>query len=541
MTRKKVRHEHQPPPLVQVVPGVAHIIGNLALLRPLLAAMGIKDLVDRLVPMQRERDDGVSHGDVVEVLVANRLIAPRPMSRIAEWADGQGVGAMFGIDPELFNDCRIGRTLDALTDGWDPASGTGPPLLEELQSQITLRFMKRFNIAASELGYDTTSLYFEGDYDDSELIRLGYSRDHRPDLKQVVMGISATLEDGVVVHGRIYPGNRADSTTTLAELAELQAMLGQTCSRVLITTDRGMVTPKVARQLLAQNALFVASLDATKAQLEVLRAIPDEAFAPARGREGYRVAESSVVMIDDSGKGNDPPFAFPLRAVAVQAEGKAERDRKARLRALRRIDKALTKIAEKVGTRRYKNPEYTRDRVEHVFRGDLRQYRRLYSIEYLAGDEAHTLASIAISQKLDEYRRSQELDGRYLIITSIPQERQDASTVIEYYKRRDVCEQSIRILKTDLKVRPIFLHNDNRVAALAYITVFALMVFTLLSSLAKRLNLGTTARHVFDHFWTVTLVKLRQLDGRWLETYLNIGTEQMRILQALGLPTGLSS
>ena len=70
----------------------------------------------------------------------------------------------------------------------------------------------------------------------------------------------------------------------------------------------------------------------------------------------------------------------------------------------------------------------------------------------------------------------------------------------------------MRMLKTYLNVRPIFLPNVSRVAALAYLTVFALMVFNLLSALTKRLGIGTTARHVFDRFWSVTFVKCRQ---RW--------------------------
>lgn len=146
---------------------------------------------------------------------------------------------------------------------------------------------------------------------------------------------------------------------------------------------------------------------------------------------------------------------------------------------------------------------------------------------------------MAISQDRAWYERLRALDGRYFIITSMPQS-YDADQVLEAYKRRDVCEQAMRIMKTDLKVRPIFLHNDNRVAALAYITVFALMVFTLLSALAKRLGLGTTARHIFDRFWMVTFVKIRQLDGQWMETYLNVDSAQLRVLEALGLPAGAS-
>ena len=146
---------------------------------------------------------------------------------------------------------------------------------------------------------------------------------------------------------------------------------------------------------------------------------------------------------------------------------------------------------------------------------------------------------MTLSQDRVDYERLRALDGRYLIITSMPQS-YDADRVLEAYKRRDVCEQAMRILKTDLKVRPIFLHNENRVAALAYITVFALMVVTLLGALARRLGLGTTARHIFDRFWTVTFVKIRQLDGQRMETYLHVDAAQVRVLEALGLPAGAS-
>ena len=247
--------------------------------------MGIAALVDRLVPRQRERDDGISHGQVVEALIANRLVSPRPLSRIVEWAEAQGDGVTFGIEPDQLNDSRLGRTLDALTDGWDPASATAPPLLEDLQARVTLQFMRRFGVVAEGLGYDTTSLYFEGDYDESELIRLGYGLNHRPDLTQVVVGVSAILAEGVVVHGRLYPGNRADSTTTLETVGRLKT-LAPAARRVLTTTDRGMMTPPVVHALLAQGESFIATLDATHAQLDVLRAIPDDAYRPSRSREG---------------------------------------------------------------------------------------------------------------------------------------------------------------------------------------------------------------------------------------------------------------
>ena len=165
---------------------------------------------------------------------------------------------------------------------------------------------------------------FEGDCDESEPIRLGHGRDHRPDRGQVVVGVSATWEEGVVVHGRLYPGNRADSATTRQTLAQ-RKMLVPAARHVLIPTDRGRMTPPVVHALHAQGASFIATLDATHARLDVLRAIPDDALRPSQSREGYRVADSSVAVIDQT----DPKaqVGITVRAVAVYAPGKAERDR----------------------------------------------------------------------------------------------------------------------------------------------------------------------------------------------------------------------
>ena len=181
--------------------------------------------------------------------MANRLVSPRPLSRIPEWArPAAGVAVLFGIAPEALNDSRLGRTLDALTDGCSPASGTPSPLLEDLQARITLQFMRRFGVKAEKLGLDTTSLYFEGDCDASEPIRLGYGRDHRPGRGQAV--VRAPMPPW-----RKAPSSMAGSTLATAPIPLPGAKPSSIPSRSwrrrgpLLTTDRGMTTPPVVHAL----------------------------------------------------------------------------------------------------------------------------------------------------------------------------------------------------------------------------------------------------------------------------------------------------
>src|SRR5580692_12127347 len=84
--------------------------GRSVLWLSVLRKMGLRDVINRLLPTESE----VSHGDVVEALVLNRLLAPRPLYRIDEWARACALGTLTGLDPARLNDDRVGRTLDAL-------------------------------------------------------------------------------------------------------------------------------------------------------------------------------------------------------------------------------------------------------------------------------------------------------------------------------------------------------------------------------------------------------------------------------------------
>ena len=111
--------------------------------------MDLRGIVDRLL----RTESTLSHGEVVEALVLNRLTSPRPLYRIEEWARGIGVDVLTERDPARYNDDRIGRTLDVLGDRVD-----------DVQAALTIRAIEVFGLAVSDTHYDTTTLLLEGDY-----------------------------------------------------------------------------------------------------------------------------------------------------------------------------------------------------------------------------------------------------------------------------------------------------------------------------------------------------------------------------------------
>ncbi len=116
------------------IKGVSHKpLGSIVLVKPITDRLGVGEIIDRYVPMERERVDGLSRGQVIEALVANRLSAPRPLYRVEEWAGEYAVGEVYGVEPGRLNDDRVGRALDAIY-----------PHLEELKGELAMRAITEF-------------------------------------------------------------------------------------------------------------------------------------------------------------------------------------------------------------------------------------------------------------------------------------------------------------------------------------------------------------------------------------------------------------
>ena len=172
--------------------------GVTAMWLGLLRKMRLREAIDVLLPTEAE----LSHGEVIEALVLNRLTAPEPLYEVEGWARESGLAALTGRDPARFNDDRIGRALDALA-----------PKIRDAQASVTPHVISAFELRVGDAHYDTTTAYFEGDYEDSELAARGHSKDGRGDHKQVIVGV-VTSEDGEVpLAHATFPGNTGDVST----------------------------------------------------------------------------------------------------------------------------------------------------------------------------------------------------------------------------------------------------------------------------------------------------------------------------------------
>ncbi|WP_433368155.1 DUF4277 domain-containing protein [Streptosporangium sp. CA-115845] len=130
-------------------------LGALPVVADFCRKLRIADVVDALCPVGDLAE--LTHGQVIEVLVANRLTSPAPLVHAADRAQAWAVGEAFGIEADLLNDDRIGRALDAIAPHLDHLTGSvGPTAIEA------------FGVEASRMHWDMTSISLHGAYEQAE-------------------------------------------------------------------------------------------------------------------------------------------------------------------------------------------------------------------------------------------------------------------------------------------------------------------------------------------------------------------------------------
>jgi Domain of unknown function (DUF4277)/Transposase DDE domain len=455
------------PPLA----GMRREVGPLLVVHHFTRALGIAEEVDRLLP-QRGRHK-LSAGEVVVALIASRLASPSPLYDVAGWASGAALQELFGIPAALLNDDRLGRSLEALC-----------PHAEELRGALMLRAIERFGTDAARLHLDLTALRVAGAYEDSALVAKGWGADRR--VARQVRALQATSAEGVPLYLRPGPGSAAELTMIGEGLERLRGLLPE---GLLVIADSAL--GNLASLCAADRAglRFICPLRAVTGFRErFLAEVGFEALRPLRyasererrlppgERTGYRGALRPFEVTDPE---SSEPRRF--RVAYVHSSEEAREVAAARERALRTAEQALARIERGLGGRHYK----TKAQV------DRRLARVLAPVEgMIAAESGECSGRPTLRWRRDEAALEQAAltDGLSALATNLPG-RLGAGRVLRIYKQQWRVERRHRDLKQTLRVRPIFLHNDDRIEALVSVVGLALLVFGLIEcELRRRLD-----------------------------------------------------
>jgi hypothetical protein len=303
--------------------------------------------------------------------------------------------------------------------------------------------------------YDITSTYFEGEYEDSELVTYGYNRDRKKGFEQVVVGL-ITNEEGCPVGCEVFKGNTNDSSTVMDKMDEIRKLFG--LEHFIFVGDRGMVTQgrfEDIRKL--GNINTISAL--THGQLREL--LKRKVFVPDL------FDEKNIVEIID-------PDDNELRYCLCKNPVTQQNETATRMRLLELTKSALKNIAsykkkttiEKLGARvgkvlaKYKMGKFVSWSID-ADETDLKS-------------KSHKLKWTFDQEKISEEER---LDGCYIIRTDTPQGQLDSKSVVHAYKSLGNVERAFRNLKTvQLEMRPVYHKTDDRIRAHVFLCMLAYYV-----------------------------------------------------------------
>jgi hypothetical protein len=446
----------------------------LLLVEHFLRELAVKETVDAGLP--RSARSILSVGEVVSALVASRLCSPSPLYDVAGWASGAAVHELLGIPPSLLNDDRLGRALE-----------TFAVYAEPLRSRVAAEAIERFGVSAGRLHVDLTTIGVSGAYEHSALIAKGWASDRR--VARQVRTLQASTPDGTVLYSRPDPGNAAELTLVGACLERLLEISGP---GLLIVCDSAMGQPKTMREINQAGVRFVVPLRASAGfrerflaevghhGLRAVRYLPErEAKLPAGLRTRFKGA-----LRDWEIPGTDTVASLKLRVAYIHSSEEATQVAQARERALLKAEDALERLRNGLGGRYYKTREQVQRRIGQILGSNI---TGLINVTVTTREDKLTLTCQRNQPAIDT---AAGFDGIYALATNLPG-RVTAGQILRLYKDQQIVERRHRDMKQTLKVRPIFLHNDDRVHALLSIVGISLLIFGLIEA-QTRAALGET-------------------------------------------------
>ena len=480
--------------------------GDVFLALALWRSLGLDEVFAALLPEGRE---DVGWSTLASIHVILRLCSPSSDLALAEDLYRKtALEDLLGVSAEKINDDRVYRALDRML-----------PHKAAVEQHLKKRLGELFELDYDLLLYDVTSTYFEGLAQRNPQAQRGYSRDHRPDCKQVCVALVVTRE-GIPLSYEVFDGNRVDVTTVEEIVTTMESRFGK-AGRVWVM-DRGMVSAKNIAWLQKGGRRYL--IGASKSDLARLEArIVEE-------RDWKRIREDVEVKLVPSADGSET-------FVLCRSQERKEKDRAIVARFASRLDEGLEKLR-----RRLERATKCVDRaqVERQIGRMLQRNSRAAGKYTIAVDEAVDQKSglrLAVRENPSWMASSAAQEGCYLLRTNVSEwsERELWQTYIQLTD----AEAAFRVHKSELEIRPVWHHREDRVQAHIFVCFLAYVLWKTLEQWTRRAGLGSCQRTVLDELAEVQSVDvvLPTTDGRQLRVRCVVKPERApaMLIERLGL------
>lgn len=478
--QRAIGQEAAPPELL-----LARDFGHVHAVGGVWDALGLSAVLDQC------RVAGRSSAEVsllVKLLVVNRICDPCSKLALLDWLES----VRYADQAPSYH--HLLRAMDRLIG------------IKEIAEPLLAKKLLSGAEGLDLVFYDITSTYFEGERSlvEEDFRRYGYSRDHRPDRRQVVVGMVMTRE-GVPLCHHVFPGNTVDKTTVTAVVKDLKERFN--LARVVFVGDRGMLSDANLSMILGAEIGFIVAhpLRKNAHAAEVIGNLK-KGFTGEGDQEQYREEVRKEVRF--------------VVAYAPKIAAETRRNRQERLKkADAWIKEAEHKLANPAARGRAPTQQGTYDRIRDYLRD--KGLQGLYDIEIAAG-------KLTVRKNRKALNWEETIDGMLMLETTdleLP-----AEEVVKRYKELAEIERGWRTLKSSLLLRPVYHWTEPRIRAHIFICVLALQIERWMRNKLQTVSVQKALQ-------SLQQIKMGELtiNGKTVTMATRPTTEQKELLQKLGV------
>ena len=407
------------------------------------------------------------------ILTIARFCDQKSELEIAQrWYADSALEDLLGVPFAQVNESRLYRGLDVLHEHKD-----------RLCQHLHQRYQSWFGVEFEFLLYDVTSTYFEGQALGNAKAARGYSRDQRPDCKQVNLGLVVTPE-GLPVGYEVFCGNRAD-VTTVEDMVELMETKYGKPKRIWVL-DRGMISEENIDFLRERQARYIVGTP--KSQLKKFQAqlLEDKDWTEVQDGVEVKLVEHP------DGQGAEQ---YVLCRSSARREKEAAMIELARQRLRAQLDKTHASLQRR--------PAKDAGKIERRIGRWLGRFpaaERLIEVT-VERDSQQRACALKITERAQRTQWAANAQGAYLLRTSCADK--NPAQLWRWYMQLTQAEDAFRISKSDLNLRPVFHQKTERVEAHILVCFLSLALWRTLEQWMRGKQLGNCARQLVKEVATV--------------------------------------
>lgn len=542
-------------------------IGALPIVNAIVERMELETILADFLPRE-DRRNKVKTQTAILLLAKNILLSREPLYGIGQWAAGF-VPELLGLKAQQLkslNDDRVGRALDRLFD----------VNLPQFVMAVTTRVVRRFGLDLSELHNDSTTVRFYGDYDEFEqpvlrrgkttvAIRQGHSKDHRPDLKQLLYILTVTDDGGVPIYFTTEDGDRHDDQTHVPTWDLLKQLTGRV--DFLYIADCKLASSENLKHIASQGGRFITILPKNRSEPKRMKQTMIEQPDSLRWIDLYETRDKHGNLENHFKTLREEQMtADGYRLIWIHSLAKAATDDASRIKAIHKAIEELSKLRVRLQSPRTRMRQRHRVATEVEKILTARRVSDLLKVELIEQEEV-TLKQKTPGRRTEKTQFTREIklrfdlswhvdnkaleqarlsDGVFPLISN--DQSLSSEEILRAYKRQPIIEKRFSQLKTDFNVAPVYLKEVSRIESILCVYFLSLMIQTLLERELRgameaagveslplypegRPCRRPTARRIIDAMQSLTRHELVTEDGDTMSLYTDPTPLQTQLMK----------